>query len=143
SNPTCDSGVMYTRQIFYIEKEWKSDPLCPSDCIVSLKGVKSQEKVLAKELLIETLIREAVLVNNIKSPEIPPDFLMLINNEIIKADCIKSKTKDLNEQLWLSLGQWLGMEEPLTRRNRFSNDFIHHTANQNMMDKIISEKRCN
>ncbi|CAG8856072.1 27395_t:CDS:1, partial [Gigaspora margarita] len=61
--------------------------------------IKSQEKVLAEELLIETLIQEAVLVNNIKLLEILPDFLMLINNEIIKANCIKSKTKDLNEEL--------------------------------------------
>ncbi|CAG8605681.1 7230_t:CDS:1, partial [Scutellospora calospora] len=85
-----------------------------------LKGVKSQEKVFAEELLIETLVREAVLVNRVELFKILSDFLVLINNEIIKVNYVtqvKSKTKDLNKQLWLSLGQWLGIEEPLTRRD--------------------------
>ncbi|CAG8470130.1 9018_t:CDS:2 [Gigaspora rosea] len=93
-------------KILYIEKEWMSVPLGPSDRIVS-KGVKSQEKVFADELLIETLVRETVLVNRVELPKILPDFLALINNKIIKViyvTKVKSKTKDLNEQLWLSLG---------------------------------------
>ncbi|RIB22370.1 hypothetical protein C2G38_2033635 [Gigaspora rosea] len=97
-------------KIFYIKKEWTSVPLGPSDCIAS-KGVKSQEKVFAEELLIETLVQEAALVSRVELPKILPDFLALtsINNEIIKINYVtkvKSKTKDLNEQLWLSLGQY-------------------------------------
>ena len=69
--------------------------------------------------MLETLIREAI-VKRIKLPEIPSDFLTLVDNEIIKAKYVnkgKLRTNNLDEHLCISLGQWLGMEEPLTRRD--------------------------
>ncbi|CAG8620279.1 2438_t:CDS:2, partial [Racocetra persica] len=115
--PIAPTIALTINDITFDPNRWKSIPLGPSDRIAS-KGVKSREKVFAEELLIETLVREAVLVNRVELSEILPNFLALINNEIIKVNYVtqvKSKTKNLNEQLWLSLGQWLGMEEPLTR----------------------------
>ncbi|RHZ48043.1 hypothetical protein Glove_562g3 [Diversispora epigaea] len=86
---------------------------------LSLKEVKSKEKISVEELLIETLIREARLINSKEQLDIRPDFLTLIDDEIIKGNHIskvKYRTDNLNEHLWLSLGLWLRMKEPLTRR---------------------------
>ncbi|RHZ48022.1 hypothetical protein Glove_562g10 [Diversispora epigaea] len=84
-----------------------------------LKEVKSREKISVEELLIETLIREARLINSKEQLDIRPDFLTLIDDEIIKGNHIskvKYRTDNLNEHLWLSLGLWLRMKEPLTKR---------------------------
>ena len=75
---------------------------------------------MEEELLIETLIRESRLEDPIKSFEIPYDFLTLVADEIIETKYIGKVMRrkcDLNENLWLSLGKWLGMKEPYTRRD--------------------------
>ena len=70
--------------IYYLEREWRSIPLCPSDRISS-KKIRTQHNISAKDLLIETLLREASTSNNsIDLPEIPPDFLSLVYSDIIK-----------------------------------------------------------
>ncbi|RHZ45087.1 hypothetical protein Glove_692g29 [Diversispora epigaea] len=93
---------------YFISKKNEKVSLLPIHCI-ALKGVKSREKISVEELLIETLIQEARLINT------------LIDNEIIKGNHIskvKYRTDGLNEHLWLSLGLWLGMKEPLTRKEK-------------------------
>ncbi|CAG8671426.1 21406_t:CDS:2 [Racocetra persica] len=58
-------------------------PLCPSDRI-SLGGVKICKEILSKDLLVNMLIREARSANNIELSDVPPNFLLLVDKEIIK-----------------------------------------------------------
>ncbi|KAF0552242.1 calnexin independence factor cif1 [Gigaspora margarita] len=109
--------------IYYLEREWRSIPLCPSDRISSKKN-KTHYNILAKDLLIETLLRKASASNNsIDLPKIPPDFLSLVYSDIIKE---KNDVKGLldvdtnNKRLWIAFGQWLGLRRskgPLRRKH--------------------------
>ncbi|CAG8770755.1 914_t:CDS:2, partial [Racocetra persica] len=70
--------------IYYLKREWRSVPLCPSDRISS-KKIRTQHNISAKDLLIEMLLREASTSNNsIDLPKISPDFLSLVYSDIIK-----------------------------------------------------------
>jgi hypothetical protein len=98
-------------KINYIENEWSSIPLCASDRISS-NEVKTKYDITTRDLLIETLIREARL-NNASVLEIPLKFLTLIETDIIN----KVELADKKRQLWIDLGRWLGSKEPIRRRN--------------------------
>ncbi|CAG8806989.1 19875_t:CDS:2, partial [Racocetra persica] len=71
--------------IYYLEREWTSIPLCSSDRI-STKKNKTRYDISARELLIETLIREAKSSdsNSFELSEIPSNFLSLIYTDIIR-----------------------------------------------------------
>ncbi|RHZ72728.1 hypothetical protein Glove_239g14 [Diversispora epigaea] len=101
-------------KIYYIEKKWKSVSLSPLDCVASNVN-KISKKIYTRELLIEILIREAKIVNN-EIPYLPSKFLPLIN-EIDHNKEIEFQTNDLKNKSWIDLGRWLGIEEPVTRRN--------------------------
>ncbi|KAF0434161.1 calnexin independence factor cif1 [Gigaspora margarita] len=109
--------------IYYLEREWRSIPLCPSDRI-SFKKNKIHHNISAKDLLIETLLREASASNNsINLPEIPPDFLSLVYSDIIKEKNGVKGPLDIdtnNKRLWIAFGQWLGLRRskgPLKRKH--------------------------
>ncbi|KAF0518003.1 calnexin independence factor cif1 [Gigaspora margarita] len=113
-------GLCTRDKIYYIEKEWKSVSLCPLDHI-SLGSVKICEEISAKDLLVDMLIQEARSANNIELSDIPSNFLLLVNKEIIKMgehDYANSNSDNAkNKRLWVALGRWLGMEEPVIRRD--------------------------
>ncbi|RHZ57143.1 hypothetical protein Glove_393g23 [Diversispora epigaea] len=107
-------GLSTSDKIYYIEKKWKSVSLSPLDCVASNVN-KISKKIYIRELLIEILIREAKIVNN-EIPYLPFKFLPLIN-EIDHNKKIEFQTNDLKNKSWIDLGRWLGIEEPVTRRN--------------------------
>ncbi|KAF0532736.1 calnexin independence factor cif1 [Gigaspora margarita] len=113
-------GLCTRDKIYYIENEWKSVPLCPLDRI-SLGGVKICKEISAKDLLVDMLIREARSANNIELSDVPSNFLLLVNKEIIKMgeydDANSYSDNAKNKRLWVALGRWLGMEEPVIRRD--------------------------
>jgi len=91
-----------------LEKEWTSVPLCLSDR-VSSKENKTQQNISIRDLLIETLIKEARSDSDDSSfrlAEIPEDFFLLIDkdiiNEIDKNDI--SPITDTNKRLWVTFG---------------------------------------
>ena len=110
--------------IYYLEREWTSIPLCSLDRISSKKN-KTRYDISARELLVETLIREAKSSNSnsFELLEIPPDFLSLIYTDIIKETNIgieRSLPNTANKRLWVAFGQWLGLKEkdgPLKRKH--------------------------
>ncbi len=61
-----------------------------------------------RDLLIETLIREAKITkkNNVET-EIPPDFLTLVDSDIIDSSGTSSKS---NKSIWVAFGKWLGFK---------------------------------
>ncbi|CAG8589726.1 31890_t:CDS:2, partial [Racocetra persica] len=67
----------------------------------------------------------ARLANNIELSDIPPNFLLLVNKKIIKieehVDANSHPDNAKNKHLWVALGRWLGIEEPVIRR-----DMHHH-----------------
>ncbi|RHZ79685.1 hypothetical protein Glove_142g5 [Diversispora epigaea] len=107
-------GLSTSDKIYYIEKKWKSVSLSPLDC-VAFNVNKISKNIYTRELLIEILIREAKIVNN-EIPYLPSKFLPLIN-EIDHNKEIEFQTNDLKNKSWIDLGRWLGIEEPVTRRN--------------------------
>ncbi|KAF0517618.1 calnexin independence factor cif1 [Gigaspora margarita] len=101
--------------IYYLEREWTSIPLCSSDRI-STKKNKTRYDISARELLIETLIREAKSSdsNSLELVEIPLNFLSLIYTDIIKETNVsieKSLPNTTNNRLWVSFGRWLGLKK--------------------------------
>ena len=74
-----------------------------------------------KDLLVNMLIREARSANNIELSDVPPNFLLLVDKEIIKMgehdDANPYSNNAKNKRLWVALGRWLGMEEPAIRRD--------------------------
>ncbi|CAG8795436.1 19438_t:CDS:1, partial [Gigaspora rosea] len=84
-------------------------------------GVKICEEISAKDLLVDMLIREARSANNIELSDVPSNFLLLVNKEIIKieehdnANSYSDNAK--NKRLWVAFGRWLGIEEPVIRRD--------------------------
>nr|CAG8491191.1 2980_t:CDS:2 [Entrophospora candida] len=99
-------------KVHYLENEWKSIPLCPSDQISS-KEIKTSPR----DLLIETLIQEAqsTNMNPLGSFEIPPDFLTLVDSEIITPkndnEIDQLLSADTNKHLWFAFGWWLGLDK--------------------------------
>ncbi|CAG8831409.1 2763_t:CDS:2, partial [Racocetra persica] len=88
-------------------KEWTSISLCSSDQVSSKKN-KTWYNILARELLIETLIREAKFSNSnsFELSEIPSDFFSLIYTDIIKETNVsieESSPSTTNERLWKKL----------------------------------------
>ncbi|CAG8830711.1 14243_t:CDS:2, partial [Racocetra persica] len=95
-------------------RKWTSIPLCSSDR-VSTKKNKAWYDISAKELLIETLIREAKSSdsNSFELPEILSNFLSLIYTDIIRETDvgIKGSSPNItNKQLWVVFSQWLGLK---------------------------------
>ncbi len=70
-----------------MKKKWISIPLSPLDCVSTAK-IKIQYEITTKDLLIETLIRKAKIVksNTYELFEIPFDFLVLVNSNIIDSN---------------------------------------------------------
>jgi len=71
--------------------------------------------------LVETLIREArISINPLESFEIPPNFLALIDSEIISSknggETNELEPIDINNRLWIAIGRWLGLEGSIKRR---------------------------
>ncbi|KAF0431634.1 calnexin independence factor cif1 [Gigaspora margarita] len=110
--------------IYYLEREWTSIPLCSSDRI-STKKNKTRYDISARELLIETLIREAKSSdsNSLELLKIPLNFLSLIYTNIIKETngiIEKSLSNTTNNRLWVAFGRWLGLKKqnsPLKRKH--------------------------
>jgi hypothetical protein len=105
-------------KIIYLEDEWKSVPLSPLDCIQTSKiSNKTKHEITALDLLVETLIREAKLAKNNNTHEqlfeIPNDFLLLVNSDIINSNATLSKS---NKRLWVRFGKWLGFKGNIKRR---------------------------
>ena len=84
-------------------------------------SVKICEEISSKDLLVDILIREARSANNIELFNVLPNFLLLVDKEIIKMgehDDVNSHPDNAkNNRLWVALGRWLGMEEPVIRRD--------------------------
>ena len=80
---------------------------------MALGVIKIREEISTKDLLIETLIREAGTANNIELLDVPPNFLKLVN-EIIKmgknnTESLSHNGEEKNKRLWVAFGRWLGM----------------------------------
>jgi len=97
-------------------KEWISVPLSFSDRISS-KENKTQGNISARDLLIETLIKESrsdPCCSSLESTEIPEDFFSLVDTDIIngveKNDNLH--VTDSNKRLWVAFGRWLGLKRP-------------------------------
>ena len=91
-------GLCTKDKVRYIDEEWSSVPLRPSDCISTAKD-KFQHEVTTQDLLVETLIREAQKEKNdsdelYELSEIPQDFFKLVNSDIISSET--AFTKGLN-----------------------------------------------
>ena len=71
-------------------------------------GVKFCEEISAKDLLVDMLIRETRSANNIELSDIPSNFLLLVNKEIIKIgehdDANSYSDNAKNKRLWVALG---------------------------------------
>ena len=99
-----------------------SIPLHPSDR-KSSKETKTQQGISTKELLIETLIREARTVSDtyLNLIEIPLDFLALLETDIINTpnndNTTSVSTYNENNKQWVAFGRFLGFEEPIKRRD--------------------------
>ena len=83
------------------------------------KEISTEELLI--EMLIEKLIREAKLNNGTKASDdntTLDDFIDLLYTDIIN----KSKS-DLNTELWIAFGKWLGFKKPTRRvvRNHIKN----------------------
>ncbi|KAF0498508.1 hypothetical protein F8M41_020548 [Gigaspora margarita] len=78
-------------KVYYIEKEWKSVPLCTSDSI-STSNNKAMHEISTIDLLVETLIHEAKTNNNtLDSFEIHADFLTIENGLGLKQELKEEK----------------------------------------------------
>src|SRR5436190_13439279 len=90
-----------------------SVPLSPLDCVSTMK-IKNQYDVSTRELLIETLIREAKKTkNNNVETEIPPDFLTLVDSNIVNSSGTSSKS---DKQIWVAFGKWLGFKGNIKKK---------------------------
>ncbi|PKK60805.1 hypothetical protein RhiirC2_792795 [Rhizophagus irregularis] len=116
-------------KIHYLEKEWRSTPLCSSD-LISSKETKTQHEILTRELFIEMLIRESKFnnSNSFKPFDIPSDFITLVTTDFINNVDESNEETELgisnsssitnkNKLIWISFGKWLGMKEPIKRRD--------------------------
>src|SRR2546429_1127303 len=120
-------GLCTKDKVRYIDEEWTSVPLSPLDCISTVKD-KFQHEVTTRDLLVETLIREAKKEknNSYELSEIPQDFLELVSSNIIgsvSSDLESSNPEsdvesvsELNKNLWIAFGRWLGFEGQFKRR---------------------------
>ncbi|KAF0526033.1 calnexin independence factor cif1 [Gigaspora margarita] len=79
-------GLCTKDKIYYIEKKWKSVPLCPLDSI-STTNIKAIHEMSTIDLLVEILIREAKKNNNtLDLFEIPAEFLAIENGLGLKEE---------------------------------------------------------
>ena len=106
-----------------MEKEWTSVPLCLSDR-VSSKENRTLQNISLRDLLIETLIKEARSDSDDSSfrlDEIPEEFFLLIDKDLInKVDKNDISPTDTNKRLWVAFGRWLGMKQlggPIKRKH--------------------------
>src|SRR2546423_15111161 len=77
-------GLCTKDKVRYVDEEWTSVPLSPLDCVSTAKN-KFKHEVTTRDLLVETLIREAKKEknNSYELSEIPQDFLELVSSNII------------------------------------------------------------
>jgi len=129
-------GLCTKDKVRYVDEEWISVPLRPSDCISTAKD-KFQHEVTTQDLLVETLIREAQKEKNdsdelYKLSEIPQDFVELVNSDIISSESDSEVDSELdveldselapelapklNKNLWIAFGRWLGFKGQFKRR---------------------------
>ena len=125
-------GLCTKDKVRYVDEEWTSVPLRPSDCISTAKD-KFQHEVTTQDLLVETLIREAQKEKNnsdelYELSEIPQDFLELVNSNIIGSESDSELDSELdveldselafklNKNLWIAFGRWLGFKGQFKRR---------------------------
>ncbi|RIB24233.1 hypothetical protein C2G38_2169140 [Gigaspora rosea] len=120
-------GLRTKDKIYYIEKEWKSVPLCPLDNI-STTNIKAMHEMSTIDLLVETLIHEAKENNNtLDSFEIPAEFLTIVNRDIINSNNLNTSVFKLDKNIWIALGKWLGFKGTILRQqdsasSRFTRD---------------------
>ncbi|KAF0474744.1 calnexin independence factor cif1 [Gigaspora margarita] len=122
--------------IYYLEKEWTSIPLCSSDRVSSKKN-QTQYDILARELLIETLIREAKSSNgnSLELLEIPSNFLSLIYTDIIKETNIgieSSSSNTANNRLlfWKKLQHAHNIQSNRNFQDLFDTATVHNTKKE-------------
>ena len=75
---------------------------------------------LHESILYITKIPSIELVNHAETSVIPPDYLLLVENKIIKVNHVnetKLRPCDINKRLWITFSRWLGMKEPIVRRD--------------------------
>jgi hypothetical protein len=100
-------------KINYLENEWKSVPILPSDRVSTSKN-KFRHEISTRVLITETLIREAKAPKNdvYDSFEIPSSkFSALVNRDTIDGTLL-----ELDKSLWVSFGVWLGFKGKIKRR---------------------------
>ncbi|CAG8536004.1 327_t:CDS:1 [Scutellospora calospora] len=77
------------------------------------------------DLLLETLICEAKINNNNNASElfeIPTDFLVIVNKDIINLnnlynkDTCESNLSKSEKHVWIALGKWLEFERKIKRK---------------------------
>jgi hypothetical protein len=88
---------------------------------VASRCTKIVEEISTRDLLTETLIREARITGDVEVSNVPTNFFKLVDEDIIKmgkhdAD-LSHNGKEKNKSLWIDFGRWLGMREPITRRD--------------------------
>jgi len=129
-------GLCTKNKVRYVDEEWISVPLRPSDCISTAKD-KFQHEVTTQDLLVETLIREAQKEKNdsdelYELSEIPQNFFKLVNSNIISSESDSELDSELdveldselapelapklNKNLWIAFGHWLGFKGQFKRR---------------------------
>jgi len=122
-------------KINYIEKEWKSIELCPSDHKCS-KEIKIKKEISTEELLIETLIHEAKLNNDNTFNEIKEKFIKLIYTDIINK--LKS---NLNTSLWIEFGRWLEFKKSKRRIVRKHIKICKEKSSMLVISKILKIRK--
>jgi hypothetical protein len=96
----------------YIENEWYSEPLCP--CCREPSDISKKlisDNILTEELLIEILIKQS-RESGENVDEIPSKFYRLAKTITKSTD-----NNDLETEIWIEFGQWLGLNEPISRKD--------------------------
>ena len=96
-------GLCTKDKVRYVDEEWTSVPLRPSDCISTAKD-KFQHEVTTQDLLVKILIREAQKEKNDSDElyelfEIPQDFFELVNLDIISSESDSELDSELDIEL--------------------------------------------
>ncbi|CAG8793193.1 18239_t:CDS:2, partial [Racocetra persica] len=126
----------------------RSVPLCPSDRISS-KKIRTQHNISAKDLLIETLLREASTSNNsIDLPKIPPDFLSLVYSDIIKEKNDVKEPLDVdtnNKRLWIAFGRllWKKLQHAYVELQNFFDTATIRKSRKEKTQLIVSARNNN
>ncbi|KAF0442576.1 calnexin independence factor cif1 [Gigaspora margarita] len=132
--------------IYYLEKEWTGISLCSSDQVSSKKN-QTWYDISARELLIETLIREAKSSNgnSLELLKIPLNFFFLIYTDIIRETGIgieSSSSNTANNRLWVAFGWWLFWKKLQHAHNIQSNRNFQDLFDIATVHNTKKEKAC-